>query len=68
MSNLEVYHKEFRSHSGHDSEENLITLCTLNYAVALDCEPCWTWGASNRSVRCIILQSYSYAVPHNKQI
>jgi 5-methylcytosine-specific restriction endonuclease McrA len=28
MSNLEVYHKEFRSHSGHDSEENLVTLCT----------------------------------------
>jgi len=28
MSNLEVHHKEFRSQSGHDSEENLITLCT----------------------------------------
>jgi len=28
MSNLEVHHKEFRSHSGDDSEENLITLCT----------------------------------------
>ena len=27
MSNLEVHHKEFRSHSGTDSEENLITLC-----------------------------------------
>jgi ATP-dependent DNA helicase RecQ len=27
MLNLEVHHKEFRSHSGHDSEENLITLC-----------------------------------------
>jgi 5-methylcytosine-specific restriction endonuclease McrA len=26
-STLEVHHKEFRSHSGHDSEENLITLC-----------------------------------------
>jgi hypothetical protein len=26
MSNLEVHHKQFRSHSGHDSEENLITL------------------------------------------
>jgi len=26
MSNLEVHHKRFRSHSGHDSEENLITL------------------------------------------
>jgi 5-methylcytosine-specific restriction endonuclease McrA len=28
MSNLEVHHKEFRSQSGNDSEENLITLCT----------------------------------------
>jgi 5-methylcytosine-specific restriction endonuclease McrA len=28
MSNLEIHHKEFRSHSGHDSEENLITMCT----------------------------------------
>ncbi len=27
MSNLEVHHKEFRSHSGDDSEWNLITLC-----------------------------------------
>jgi 5-methylcytosine-specific restriction endonuclease McrA len=27
MSNLEVHHKDFRSHSGEDSEENLITLC-----------------------------------------
>jgi 5-methylcytosine-specific restriction endonuclease McrA len=29
MVNLEVHHKEFRSHSGHDSEENLITLCSV---------------------------------------
>jgi 5-methylcytosine-specific restriction endonuclease McrA len=27
MSNLEAHHKEFRSHSGDDSKENLITLC-----------------------------------------
>ena len=27
MSNLEVHHKGFRSHSGADSEENLIALC-----------------------------------------
>ena len=27
MSNLEVHHKNFLSHSGDDSEENLITLC-----------------------------------------
>ena len=28
LSNLEVHHKQFRSHSGHDSEDNLITLCS----------------------------------------
>ena len=28
MSNLEVHHKKYRSHSGEDSELNLITLCT----------------------------------------
>jgi len=27
MSNLEVHHKELRSQSGGDSEENLIALC-----------------------------------------
>jgi 5-methylcytosine-specific restriction endonuclease McrA len=27
MSNQEVHHTQFRSHSGADSEENLITLC-----------------------------------------
>ena len=26
MANLEVHHQQFRSHAGHDSEENLITL------------------------------------------
>jgi ATP-dependent DNA helicase RecQ len=28
MANLEVHHKEFRNHSGDDSEENLITMCS----------------------------------------
>jgi 5-methylcytosine-specific restriction endonuclease McrA len=28
MSNLEVHHQRFRSRSGDDCEENLITLCT----------------------------------------
>ena len=28
MSNLEVHHKQFRSHSGDDSEQNLITVCS----------------------------------------
>ena len=27
MTNLEVHHQQFRSHSGEDAEENLITLC-----------------------------------------
>jgi 5-methylcytosine-specific restriction endonuclease McrA len=32
MSNLEVHHREFRSHSGGDSDENLITLCAACHA------------------------------------
>ena len=28
MTDLEVHHQQFRSHSGEDSEDNLITLCT----------------------------------------
>jgi len=32
MSNLEVHHRQFRSHSGDDSEMNLITLCTQCHA------------------------------------
>ena len=27
MANLEVHHKQFRSHLGEDCEENLITTC-----------------------------------------
>jgi len=27
ISNLEVHHREFRSHDGADDERNLITLC-----------------------------------------
>lgn len=27
MTDLEVHHQQFRSHSGSDSEQNLITLC-----------------------------------------
>ena len=33
-SNLEVHHKEFRGHSGDDSEENLITLCAGCHSLA----------------------------------
>jgi 5-methylcytosine-specific restriction endonuclease McrA len=32
MSNLEVHHRKFRSHSGEDSEENLIVLCNACHA------------------------------------
>jgi len=34
MSNLEVHHKQFRSHSGDHSEATLITLCTVCHASA----------------------------------
>ena len=37
MVNLEVHHKEFRSHSGHDSEQNLITLCSACHAAIHHC-------------------------------
>ena len=29
MSNLEVHHLQYRSHEGADSEQNLITLCSI---------------------------------------
>ncbi len=37
MANLEVHHKEFRSHSGDDSEQNLVTLCAACHATAHRC-------------------------------
>jgi 5-methylcytosine-specific restriction endonuclease McrA len=37
ISNLEVHHQEFRSHSGDDSEQNLITLCTSCHAAVHHC-------------------------------
>ena len=37
MSNLEVHHQEFRSHSGNDVEANLITLCSACHAAAHHC-------------------------------
>lgn len=33
MSNLEVHHREFRSQSGDDAEQNLITLCAACHAI-----------------------------------
>ena len=38
MHHLQVHHKEFRSHSGDDSEENLITLCDRCHKLAHDNE------------------------------
>lgn len=32
MQRLEVHHVQFRSHSGSDSEQNLITLCAECHA------------------------------------
>jgi len=34
QSHIEVHHKEFRSHTGDDSEQNLITLCSTCHAAA----------------------------------
>jgi len=34
MQHLQVHHLKFRSHSGSDSEENLITLCAQCHAQA----------------------------------
>ena len=34
MSNLEVHHREFRSQSRDDSEQNLITLCAACHTAA----------------------------------
>ena len=33
LSNLEVHHREFRSQSGDDVEQNLITLCTACHSI-----------------------------------
>ena len=35
MQNLQVHHLKFRSHSGGDVEQNLITLCTECHARSL---------------------------------
>jgi 5-methylcytosine-specific restriction endonuclease McrA len=34
MTNLEVHHQRFRSHSGPDHEDNLITLCNDCHSAA----------------------------------
>jgi 5-methylcytosine-specific restriction endonuclease McrA len=40
MRNLEVHHKQFRSHAGHDSEQNLVTLCSACHQNLHN----WCWG------------------------
>jgi 5-methylcytosine-specific restriction endonuclease McrA len=34
MTNLEVHHQQFRSHSGEGMEENLITICHVCHSLA----------------------------------
>jgi len=34
LTNLEVHHQQFRSHSGEDEEDNLITLCNGCHSTA----------------------------------
>ena len=42
ISNLEVHHREFRSHGGADDERNLITLCFDCHAFTHgDLSGCW---------------------------
>ena len=36
LSNLEVHHRELRSQSGDDSEQNLITLCSACHVTVHD--------------------------------
>ena len=36
MSNLEIHHQQFRSHTGEDSAQNLITICTMCHS-AIHC-------------------------------
>jgi 5-methylcytosine-specific restriction endonuclease McrA len=38
MQQLQIHHKQFRSHSGDDSEENLITLCDQCHKLIHGCE------------------------------
>jgi 5-methylcytosine-specific restriction endonuclease McrA len=45
MSNLEVHHKQFRSHSGHDSEDNLITLCSTCHESVHQAPKIWEHSA-----------------------
>lgn len=58
MSNLEVHHQQFRSHSGNDSAENLITLCMECHARVHGerQSPCWLTRVAPESTRIASLQ------------
>ncbi|MGO9088808.1 MAG: HNH endonuclease [Candidatus Sulfotelmatobacter sp.] len=62
MANIEVHHKEFRSHSGEDSEINLITLCMQCHSRAHgghDPAPPWPYS---RCVGCPALYRVGRAI------
>ena len=53
MQNLQVHHREFRSHSGDDSELNLITLCAschrlVHERIRNDAETLHDYGSEHR--------------------
>jgi 5-methylcytosine-specific restriction endonuclease McrA len=48
MSNLEVHHKELRSQSGEDSEQNLITLCVACHSLAHGGSKWKRWNEAKR--------------------
>ena len=48
MSNLEVHHKELRSQSGEDSEQNLITLCIACHSLSHGGQRFKRWNEAKR--------------------
>ena len=46
MTNLEVHHQQFRSHSGPDHKDNLITLCNSCHSSehGKPTLSCWSFG------------------------
>jgi 5-methylcytosine-specific restriction endonuclease McrA len=52
MANLEIHHREFRSHSCHDAEENLITRCSQCHS--------WVHLYKNRAGKTLLLGMHLY--------
>ena len=50
LSNLEVHHKELRSQSGDDSDQNLITLCVACHSLVHDGQSA-NAGAKSNAIR-----------------